>query len=146
MWQATVRRAPVALTVAKFGAVPGIVCSLDDTGVLSACYQGTDPPTSAVVAAERKDIDYDQINLEHRKLLQVGAMLDLTRGGSQRRRRTRVGWVVFREPRRVEAREAASIFNTGPFCDALSSALPLRSARRVLRRSSGGVRPTPRGH
>ncbi|CAM9678200.1 unnamed protein product [Ectocarpus sp. 8 AP-2014] len=71
VWQATVRRAPVVLTVAKFGPVPGIVCSLDDTGVLSACYQGTDPPTSAVVAAERKDIDYDQINQEHRKLLQI---------------------------------------------------------------------------
>lgn len=92
MWQATVRRAPVALTVAKFGAVPGIVCSLDDTGVLSACYQGTDPPTSAVVAAERKDIDYDQINQEHRKLLQVGATLDLTRGGSSAQTQN-TGWV-----------------------------------------------------
>lgn len=81
MWQATVRRAPVALTVAKFGAVPGIVCSLDDAGVLSACYQGTDPPTSAVVAAERKDIDYDQINQEHRKLLQVGAAVCWTSPG-----------------------------------------------------------------
>lgn len=71
MWQATVRRAPVALTVAKLGAIPGIVCSLDDEGILSACYQGTDPPTSAVVAADTKEVDYDQINHEHRKLLQV---------------------------------------------------------------------------
>lgn len=73
VWQATVTRAPVAITVAKLGALPGIVCSLDDEGVLSACYQGTDPPTSAVVAAETKEVDYDQINQEHRKLLQVGA-------------------------------------------------------------------------
>eukprot|EP00903_Cladosiphon_okamuranus_P007654 g7422.t1 len=71
VWQAAVTRAPVALTVAKFGAMPGIVCSLDDEGALSACYQGTDPPTSAVVAADAKEVDYDQINREHRKLLQV---------------------------------------------------------------------------
>lgn len=64
-------RAPVALTVAKLGAIPGIVCSLDDEGALSACYQGTDPPTSTVVAADTKEVDYDQINQEHRKLLQV---------------------------------------------------------------------------
>lgn len=80
MWQATVSRAPVALTVAKFGGIPGIVCSLDDEGVLSAWYQGTDPPTSAVVAADTKEVDYDQINQEHRKLLQV----DVWAGGGQR--------------------------------------------------------------
>eukprot|EP00752_Nemacystus_decipiens_P002953 g2744.t1 len=71
VWQAAVSRAPVVLTVAKFGAIPGIVCSLDDEGFLSASYQGTDPPTSAVVAADNKDVDYHQINQEHRKLLQV---------------------------------------------------------------------------
>ncbi|CAM9656587.1 unnamed protein product, partial [Pylaiella littoralis] len=71
VWQAMVSRTPVALTVAKFGAMPGIVCTLDDEGVLTACYQGTDPPTSSVVAAETKEVDYDQINQEHRKLLQV---------------------------------------------------------------------------
>lgn len=75
VWQATVSRAPVALTVAKLGAIPGIVCSLDDEGVLSACYQGTDPPTSAVVAADTKEVDYDQINQEHRKLLQVDILV-----------------------------------------------------------------------
>lgn len=84
MWQATVSRAPVALTVAKLGAIPGIVCSLDDEGVLSASYQGTDPPTSAVAAADTKEVDYDQINQEHRKLLQV----DFRRrgGGGQQQR------------------------------------------------------------
>lgn len=71
MWQATVSRAPVALTVAKLGTMHGIVCTLDDEGLLTACYQGTDPPTSAVVASETKEVDYDQINQEHRKLLQV---------------------------------------------------------------------------
>ncbi len=71
MWQASVNRAPVVVTVARLGEMPGIVCSLDDEGVLSACYQGTDPPTSAVVAADTKEVDYDQINQEHRKLLQV---------------------------------------------------------------------------
>ncbi|CAN0316617.1 unnamed protein product, partial [Hapterophycus canaliculatus] len=73
VWQVTVSRAPVALTVAKLGVFPGIVCSLDDEGVLNACYQGTDPPTSSVVAAETKEVDYDQINQEHRSLLQASA-------------------------------------------------------------------------
>lgn len=77
MWQATVSRAPVSVAVATFGAVPGMVCSLDDEGVLTACYQGTDPPTSAVVAAEAKEVDYDQINKEHRELLQVSATAKL---------------------------------------------------------------------
>lgn len=71
VWQATVNRAPVALAVARFGIFSGMVCSLDEEGVLTACYQGTDPPTSAVVTAEAKEMDYDQINQEHRKLLQV---------------------------------------------------------------------------
>lgn len=72
VWQATLDHPPVNLAVAKFGEMPGIVCTLDDSGVLSAWYQGTDPPTSAVLAAETKEMDYEQINREHRQLLQVG--------------------------------------------------------------------------
>ena len=72
VWQATLDRPPVNLTVAKFGEMPGIVCTLDDSGILSAWYQGTDPPTSAVLATETKEMDYEQINREHRQLLQVG--------------------------------------------------------------------------
>lgn len=71
MWQTSVRRAPVVITVAQFGTTSGVVCSLDDSGTLSAYYQGTDPPTSAVVAADTKEVDYEEINQEHRKLLQV---------------------------------------------------------------------------
>lgn len=77
MWQATVSRAPVCVAVATLGTISGMVCSLDDEGVLTACYQGTDPPTSAVVAAEAKEVDYDQINKEHRELLQVSATVEL---------------------------------------------------------------------
>lgn len=79
VWQATVRRAPVNMAVATLGTISGMVCSLDDEGVLTACYQGTDPPTSAVVAAETKEVDYDQINVEHRKLLQVSAKAEVQR-------------------------------------------------------------------
>lgn len=75
VWQAAVSRAPVTLTVARFGPLSGMVCSLDEQGVLSASYQGTDPPTSAVVAADVKEIDYEEINQEHRSLLQVRVLL-----------------------------------------------------------------------
>lgn len=61
----------MALTVVKVGSLPGLICSLDDAGVLSICYQGTDPPTSAVMGSDSKEVDYDHINQEHRKLLQV---------------------------------------------------------------------------
>lgn len=71
VWQATLNRVPVTLAVAKFGLFSGMVCSLDEGGVLSVCYQGTDPPTSAVVDAATKEMDYEHINQEHRKLLQV---------------------------------------------------------------------------
>lgn len=76
VWQASLDRPPVNLAVAKFGDMPGIVCSLDENGMLCAWYQGTDPPTSAVLATETKEMDYEQINREHRQLLQVGEIAD----------------------------------------------------------------------
>lgn len=71
MWQAAVTQAPVALAVARFGGLPGLVCGLDQGGSLTVSYQGTDPPTSAVVATDTKEVNYDEINKEHRELLQV---------------------------------------------------------------------------
>lgn len=76
VWQASLDRPPVNLTVAKFGEMSGIVCSLDENGMLCAWYQGTDPPTSSVLATETKEMDYEQINREHRQLLQVGVVKD----------------------------------------------------------------------
>ena len=57
--------------MAKFGARAGMVCLLDEEGVLSVCYQGTDPPTSSVVTSDVRELDYEKIDQEHRKLLQV---------------------------------------------------------------------------
>lgn len=71
MWQASVVKAPVCLTVTKLGSQMGLVCSLDEEGTLTAYYQGTDPPTSSVLAADTNELDYAQIDQEHRQLLQV---------------------------------------------------------------------------
>lgn len=88
MWQAAVRRTPVAMAVANFGGLPGLVCSLDEEGALTLLYQGTDPPTSTV-APDRKEVDYEQINEEHHKLLQVNEQS--SDGGPLSRRRVHQG-------------------------------------------------------
>lgn len=77
VWQASVVKAPVCLTVTKLGSQMGMVCSLDEEGTLSAYYQGTDPPTSSVLASDTKELNYAQIDQEHRELLQVCISLGL---------------------------------------------------------------------
>lgn len=76
------------MAVGNFGGLPGLVCSLDEEGALALLYQGTDPPTSTV-APDRKEVDYEQINEEHHKLLQVKEQS--SDGGPLSRRRVHQG-------------------------------------------------------
>ncbi len=52
------------------GRQPGLIVTLDDAGLLSLSYLGTRPPAAAVTSHVR-DLNYDQIDAEHRSLLQV---------------------------------------------------------------------------
>lgn len=69
-WGAKWDYAPVCIGVGNFGEVNGLVASVDYEGNLSLTYMGTDPPvTNAGVMAEAKDLDYEEMDDEHRMLL-----------------------------------------------------------------------------
>ena len=70
IWSARLTHPATALRVASFGGVPGLLLSLGHDGALNLSYLGTDPPTSTV-AAEAKELNYEQMDEEHRRLLQV---------------------------------------------------------------------------
>jgi len=69
IWSARHERPPIALAVSPFGAVQGMICSMTERGAVSISYLGTDPPTNAVGGTHEKDLDYDQMDEEHRRLL-----------------------------------------------------------------------------
>ena len=46
-----------------------MVVAMDDEGVLTVSYLGTDPPSSAVGAADAKELNYEEMDREHRELL-----------------------------------------------------------------------------
>ncbi|KAL4110143.1 hypothetical protein PRIC1_001836 [Phytophthora ramorum] len=71
IWSACSSVVPVALQVAEFGGIDGMIVSLDSDGALSVNYMGTDPPSSAVVAPDTKEINYEEMDEEHRQLLNV---------------------------------------------------------------------------
>ncbi|KAF4741097.1 hypothetical protein FOZ62_031835, partial [Perkinsus olseni] len=71
VWCCLVGPSPItAITVAEFGDTVGMICSLDDAGVLRVSYLGTDPPVaSTMINTDSRDLDYDQMEAEHRQLL-----------------------------------------------------------------------------
>ena len=58
-------------TVCAGRNIPGMIALMDQQGNLSVNYLGTDPPTSAVIQSETKDLDYEQIDAQHQQLLQT---------------------------------------------------------------------------
>jgi len=71
IWAAKGDLVPVALQVAKFGGLKGLVVGLDDTGGLTLAYMGTDPPLNVVGGFEGKELNYEEMDDEHRQLLNV---------------------------------------------------------------------------
>jgi len=72
LWSAGISHVPVAITVASFGGLAGMVVTLDDAGDLSISYMGTDPPTNVVGAFEsNKELNYEEMDEEHRRLLAI---------------------------------------------------------------------------
>ncbi|RLN50612.1 hypothetical protein BBJ29_002636 [Phytophthora kernoviae] len=71
IWSACSSTVPVALIVAEFGSVDGMIVSLDSDGSLRVNYMGTDPPSSTVVAPDTKEMNYEEMDEEHRQLLNV---------------------------------------------------------------------------
>ncbi|GMH42672.1 hypothetical protein BSKO_10591 [Bryopsis sp. KO-2023] len=69
VWAAKADSVAVAIRVAEFAGLPGLVVTLDDEGRLSVSYLGTDPPHNVIGVAEGKELDYEEMDMEHRQLL-----------------------------------------------------------------------------
>jgi Bardet-Biedl syndrome 9 protein len=73
LWAArTQHTVPIAVRVASFAGVKGMLVLLNDACELQVCYLGTDPPLTGVNASDgAKELDYEAMDEEHRALLKV---------------------------------------------------------------------------
>lgn len=68
VWNAKAPATPLALGVATLCGTAGMIVALLDNGTVSVNYLGTDPAANPVQVLESKDLDYDAIDEEHRRL------------------------------------------------------------------------------
>lgn len=71
IWSACPSTVPVAMHVAELANTSGMIVSLDSEGALSVNYMGTDPPSTSVVTPDVKEVNYEEMDEEHRQLLNV---------------------------------------------------------------------------
>lgn len=71
LWATKVQFPPVVISVAQFGNACGLLVSLGENGTLDISYLGTKPPSELIHGYERKDLQYDEMDEEHRKLLRL---------------------------------------------------------------------------
>jgi Bardet-Biedl syndrome 9 protein len=70
-WICGLAAVPVCLEVCEFGGIQGLMTTLDETGNLAVNYLGTDPPNNVVTTGDKTDLNYEEMDVEHRKLLTV---------------------------------------------------------------------------
>lgn len=68
VWSAKASATPLALGVATMCGTPGMIVALLDDGAVTVNFLGTDPASNPVQVLESKDLDYDAIDEEHRRL------------------------------------------------------------------------------
>mmetsp|Transcript_22638 Transcript_22638/g.70294 ORF Transcript_22638/g.70294 Transcript_22638/m.70294 type:complete len:843 (+) Transcript_22638:343-2871(+) len=71
VWAAKCDCVPVAMAVATFGGLQGLSVLLSEDGQLSVNYMGTDPPMNVVGGGEGKELNYEEMDEEHRRLLTI---------------------------------------------------------------------------
>ena len=69
LWAAKLGFTPVAVAVAQFGKISGLVVALDEKGAINVVYMGTEPPTTAVATGESEKLDFEAMEKEHQQLL-----------------------------------------------------------------------------
>jgi len=69
-WAAGAPAAPVSIKVANFSGCKGMIVLLDEEGNLSVNYLGTGAISNPVPTLENKDVDFEQVEEETKKLQQ----------------------------------------------------------------------------
>ncbi|KAJ7390596.1 Protein PTHB1 [Desmophyllum pertusum] len=68
VWAAQLPHIPVAVKVASFQELQGVIVTLDETGYLHCAYLGTDPSMMVTPAPEARDINYEEADIEMKEL------------------------------------------------------------------------------
>ncbi|KAF0973998.1 hypothetical protein FDP41_006981 [Naegleria fowleri] len=70
-WAAGMTSIPVAIRVANIGGVKGAIVTLDEEGNLALNYLGTGAISNTVPTLENKDVDYERLEEETKRLQQI---------------------------------------------------------------------------
>ncbi|DBA69081.1 TPA: hypothetical protein ACH3X2_013241 [Trebouxia sp. C0005] len=68
VWAAKGDTCPVAVKVATFAALQGLILTLDDAGKLVLSYMGTEPPMQSVDVRHSAEVDFAALDNEYREL------------------------------------------------------------------------------
>ncbi|DBB01694.1 hypothetical protein WJX77_000727 [Trebouxia sp. C0004] len=68
VWAAKGDTCPVAVRVATFAGLQGLVLTLDDAGKLVLSYMGTDPPMQSVDVRHSAEVDFAALDSEYREV------------------------------------------------------------------------------
>eukprot|EP01006_Ploeotia_vitrea_P029213 TRINITY_DN61798_c0_g1_i1.p1 TRINITY_DN61798_c0_g1~~TRINITY_DN61798_c0_g1_i1.p1 ORF type:complete len:865 (-),score=120.59 TRINITY_DN61798_c0_g1_i1:1500-4094(-) len=68
LWAAKTQHTPMAIEIATVAKTEGMIVMLGHDGLLSINYLGTDPASNPVQILESKELDYEEMDDEHRRL------------------------------------------------------------------------------
>eukprot|EP00762_Andalucia_godoyi_P004580 ANDGO_05206.mRNA.1 hypothetical protein len=122
---------PVAVAIGSFAGQGGLIVLLEDTGRLSLLYLGTDPATEPPVVVESKDLDYESMDKEHKRLQQL--VKNKVADGAQGSRASK------RSASAITLSIQVSDVSNGPSLDSLLLSKSTSSLSASSQKSSAGV-------
>jgi len=69
VWTCKTSHPPIFVDIAKFGDQDGLIVHLADNGWLQVSYLGTEPPKLNYILPESKEMNYEEMDAEHQRLL-----------------------------------------------------------------------------
>lgn len=69
VWTCKTSHAPIYVDIAKFGDQEGLIVHFADNGWLQISYLGTEPPKLNYILPESKEMNYEEMDAEHQRLL-----------------------------------------------------------------------------